>query len=205
MTQIRKYKIDEIYINDLKRKYIEFLEAEFFTNGEKLKVDGETKTVLKVLFDWVVGDYNPEKGFIIFGTYGNGKSSFMKATLNLLHHIYGRTDQYPAGISAPEYITAKNMARIFMDGETVKINKLIYSNILAVDDVGYESKEVRSFGTIVQPFEEILMERYDRKKIICLTTNRTPKQIEDKYGGHILDRLNQMCFWIEINAMSKRK
>ena len=129
----------------------------------------------------------------------------MKAAMDLIFHMYGKSDMYPAGIAEPKYTTAKGMARIFIDGDRIKINQLIYAGLLGIDDFGYESKEVRSFGTVVFPFEEIVMERYDKKKIILGTTNLKPEQIEKIYGGHVLDRLNQMCFFIEINSPSKRK
>jgi len=159
---------------------------------------------LKIVFNWVIGKHKPDKGFVITGTYGTGKSSIMKAAMKLVFHIYGISDQYKAGIHEPKYITSKKLARLFIDNEKVKINELIYAKLIGIDDFGYESKEVRTFGTIVFPFEEILMERYDKKKIVLATTNLSPEQIEKHYGGHILDRLNQMCFWIEINAPSKR-
>ena len=202
---IGRYPVDEIYIKELKQKFVELLKDEFFFESDELEIDPKTKNVLNIVFYWILGKYEPEKGFLLFGTYGTGKSSMMKAAMKLIFHIYGVSDGYPSGIHEPKYITAKTLARHFMDGEKTKINELIYTKILGIDDFGYESREVRSFGTIVFPFEEILMERYDRKKIILATTNLTPAKIEKMYGGHVLDRLKQMCFWVEINSVSKRK
>jgi len=202
---IGRYPVDEIYIKELKLKFVEFLKDEFFFESDKLEIDSKTKSVLNTIFDWILGKYEPDKGFVLFGTYGTGKSSIMKAAMKLIFHIYGKSDIQPLGINEPKYITSKKLARLFIDNEKVKINELIYAKLIGIDDFGYESKEVRTFGTIVFPFEEILMERYDKKKIILATTNLKPEQIEKAYGGHILDRLKQMCFWIEINALSKRK
>lgn len=202
---IKRYKIDPIYTDPLKLKFKEFLKSQFFFENDSLKIDKETQTVLRTIFLWVLGEYEPQKGFILTGTYGTGKSSIMKATMDLIFEMYGKSDVYPIGINEPKYVSAKKMARIFIDGERTKINEMIYAGLLGIDDFGYESKEVRSFGTIVFPFEEIVMERYDKKKIILGTTNLKPAQIEKIYGGHVLDRLNQMCFWIEINTQSKRK
>ena len=202
---IKRYKIDPIYIDPLKLKFKEFLKSQFFFENDSLKIDKETQTVLRTIFSWVLGEYEPQKGFILTGTYGTGKSSIMKATMDLIFEMYGKSDVYQIGINEPKYVSAQKMARIFIDGERTKINEMIYAGVLGIDDFGYESKEVRSFGTIVFPFEEIIMERYDKKKIILGTTNLKPAQIENIYGGHVLDRLNQMCFWIEINTQSKRK
>lgn len=202
---IRRYPVDPIYIDSLKTKFKEYLKEQFFFENEDLKTDRETNKVLRTVFSWILGEYEPQKGFILTGTYGTGKSSIMKAAISLIFHMYGKSDLYLNGISEPKYISAKKMARIFIDGEKTKINEMIYAGLLGIDDFGYESKEVRSFGTVVFPFEEIIMERYDKKKIILATTNLKPEQIENIYGGHVLDRLNQMCFWIEINTQSKRK
>jgi len=160
--------------------------------------------LLKIIFKWVIGEFEPEKGFVLTGTYGNGKSSIMKAAMKLFYLIYGHYSGF-AKMSNPLYISSKRMARHFIDNEKLRINQMIFTDILGIDDIGYESKDVKTMGTLVYPFEEILMERYDRKKTILITTNKTASEIESIYGGHVLDRLNQMCFWIEINAESKRK
>jgi len=201
---IGRYPVDEIWTKGLKLKFTELLKEQFFFESDELKIDDQTKKVLNTVFDWVLGKHEPLKGFILTGSYGNGKSSIMKAALKLVFHIYGASETYPAGIHEPKYITSKRLSRLFIDNEKVKINELIYAKLIGIDDFGYESKEVRTFGTIVFPFEEITMERYDKKKIILATTNLTPAQIEKIYGGHVLDRLKQMCFWIEMNSGSKR-
>lgn len=193
----------------MKRKFIEFLKSEFFFESDNLKMDNETKRVISIIFNWVLGlpngIYEPMKGFILTGTYGTGKSSIMKATIKLIFDMYGVSEHYPNGIHEPKYISGKQLARLFMDSDSVKINELIYTRLIGIDDFGYESKSVKSFGTVVYPFEEIIMERYDRKKIVLATTNLTPALIEQTYGGHVLDRLKQMCFWLEINSPSKRR
>lgn len=205
MDPIKRYQIDPVYIPELKRKFIELLKEQFFFETDVPKIDKETQKVLAIVFNWVIGLHKPNKGFILMGTYGNGKSSMMKAAMSLCYLIYGISDKYKIGIHEPKYITSKKLARLFIDNEKIKINELIFSSLLGIDDFGYESKEVRTYGTIVFPLEEIIMERYDKKKIILATTNLNPSKIENIYGGHILDRLNQMCFWIELNIPSKRK
>ena len=201
---LRRYPVDPKYIDLLKIKFKDYLKDQFFFDSDELKQDKETNKALKTIFDWILGSFEPKKGFILTGSFGTGKSSIMKAAMALIFEMYGKSDFYLIGINEPKYITSKKLARIFIDGERTKINELIYSGLLGIDDFGYESKEVRSFGTVVFPLEEIIMERYDKKKIILATTNLSPKQIEKIYGGHVLDRLNQMCFWIEINTPSKR-
>ena len=204
LDTIGRYPVDEAFTKDLKLKFVEYLKEQFFFESDKLEIDSKTKNVLNTVFDWVIGKHEPDKGIILTGSYGTGKSSIMKAAMKLVFHIYGKTDHYPTGIDEPIYVTSKKLARMFIDNEKIKINSLIYSKLIGIDDFGYESREVRTFGTIVFPLEEIIMERYDKKKIILATTNLTPAQIEKLYGGHVLDRLKQMCFWIEINAPSKR-
>ena len=201
---IGRYSVDPIYIKDLKIKFTELLKEQFFFESDELKIDDQTKKVLNTVFDWVLGMHEPQKGFILTGSYGNGKSSIMKAAMKLSFHIYGASETYPAGINEPKYITSKKLARLFMDNERIKINELIYAKLIGIDDFGYESREVRAYGTIVFPFEEVIMERYDKKKVILATTNLKPEQIKKLNGGHVLDRLKQMCFWVEMNTGSKR-
>jgi len=183
---------------------VELLSAEFFSANDRLQLDKKTQDILAILFQWVIGEYEPTKGFVLTGTYGTGKSSVMKATMNLAYYIF-RNEQYPnMGMKQPRYVSAKELSRTFMNNDEAGINSFIYSQLIGIDDFGYESKKVRSFGTEVYPFEEVIMERYDRKKIILGTTNMSAEQIGNTYGGHVLDRLNQMCFFVEIKAPSKR-
>lgn len=203
-NNIHRYQIVKHFIPELKEKFYELLKAEFFFENTEIEKDSAIIEMLRIVFNWVIGEFEPNKGFVLTGTYGNGKSSVMKAAMKLMYIIYGKSENYIHGISEPVYVSAKRMARHFIDNERFKINQLIYADLLGIDDVGYESKEVKTMGTLVYPFEEILMERYDRKKIVLITTNKTAEEIESIYGGHILDRLNQMCFWIEINSPSKR-
>lgn len=182
---------------------MDLLKGQFFFE-ENVSLDDEQKKIISTIFSWIIGKFEPKKGFLLTGNFGNGKSSIMKASLALITELFSIKVK-ENGIPEPKYFTSKQLARYFQDYETNRINEAFSSRLIGIDDFGYEPKEVKVFGTIQKPFEDVIMERYDKKRIVLATTNLSASQIKSIYGEYILDRLTQMCFWIDIQKPSFRK
>lgn len=67
------------------------------------------------------------------------------------------------------------------------------SPFLGIDDMGEEPAEVRSYGNYLRPITELLQYRYDKLLPTVITTNLTPRQITEKYGLSIADRLTEVA------------
>ena len=52
--------------------------------------------------------------------------------------------------------------------------------------------EVMSYGNIMNPVIELLSKRYDAQLFTIVTTNLQPRQIRERYGERIAERLNEM-------------
>ena len=63
---------------------------------------------------------------------------------------------------------------------------------LGIDDIGTEPAEVQDYGNFIYPIKELLAMRYDAQLFTVFTTNLEPKEIRQRYGDRIADRLNEM-------------
>lgn len=84
------------------------------------------------------------------------------------------------------------------------------SSHLFIDDLGHEITSVSHFGTVFSPMTEFILTRYDyyaSKPLLTthFTTNLTADEIAGRYGDFVLDRLVEMCEWMEMKGKSFRK
>lgn len=64
--------------------------------------------------------------------------------------------------------------------------------VLAIDDVGTEPAEVVDYGNVIEPITELLEARYARGLFTLVTTNLTGKELRQRYGVRLVDRMNEM-------------
>lgn len=167
---------------------------------------------------------NPKKfGLMLCGTCGNGKTTLMYAiqsatamlskagafNVKILEkektmsgEYVDRWNEYENKISINiihvKEIIAKS--KDFHDMENLK-NK----PYLGIDDMGVEPKEVLDYGNVCNPVLELLEYRYDRQLTTFITTNLTPREIEEHYGVRLADRLREMIEKVVFSDGSYRK
>jgi DNA replication protein DnaC len=135
-----------------------------------------------------------DKGMLIHGTYGYGKTSLMKTfkNLNIPNNGFG----YRSCYEVKEMLEDRN--------KKIADVKSLYTTPMMFDELGKESK---SFG--VELMVDVLARRYDvfKEKGIKthITTNLTPYEIGRRYGRHIESRLKEMFNIIEVKGLDKRK
>jgi len=76
---------------------------------------------------------------------------------------------------------------------------------IGIDDLGVEPKEVLDYGNVCNPVLDLLEYRYSEQLTTFITTNLTPKEIEEHYGVRIADRFNEMIEKIVFQDVSYRK
>lgn len=76
---------------------------------------------------------------------------------------------------------------------------------LILDDVGAEADSVNHMGNKILPIAEILLDRYDRRKITIITSNLSDDGLADMYGARVADRLNEVADKIAFMGTSFRK
>ena len=76
--------------------------------------------------------------------------------------------------------------------ELHQICKLAQTDMLGIDDVELNQPKCKTMVIIMCPIKELLTIRYDAQLFTAFTTNLEPKDIRQRYGDRIADRLNEM-------------
>lgn len=76
---------------------------------------------------------------------------------------------------------------------------------IMLDDIGAE-EIVREYGNTVDIVGDFIQRyHYRGKGRFIATTNLNSTQINERYGGRILDRILEMCVVLKLNGKSKRE
>jgi DNA replication protein DnaC len=140
-----------------------------------------------------------EKGVMLQGKYGCGKTILLE-TYSLLHnHVVRRYH-----LNQPLFTFIKSLE---LQEQIIKQSASTFSRRpLIIDEFGRESKTVQDYGNISRPISELLSLRSDIGAITHGTTNFTFATLssDEFYGGMIGDRLKVMFNFITLNGESRR-
>jgi DNA replication protein DnaC len=173
--------------------------------GKNFKVYEEDEVVLYKLCIYFIRDFeaceklniDPNKGILLSGPVGCGKTSLMK----LLRHIVPHHKPY-------EVIPARNITFAFNNIGYKTIQEYGNSSFYCFDDLGVETTG-RHFGKDCNVLGEILLSRYDlflqRKIRTHATTNLNAQELEERYGNRVRSRMRQMFNLISFDSSSKDK
>lgn len=149
-----------------------------------------------------------DKGLLIIGNFGNGKTSTMK----VFESIFKRVPEVGfKGFSANEVVTM--FEKCSSDTDRDEFEQIMWRGTRYFDDLKTE-RIASNFGK-VNIFKEILEERYNRKAKTYVTCNfkkdfpddlnAAIDEFEDKYEGRVFDRVFEMFNIIEFKGKSFRK
>ena len=142
-------------------------------------------------------------GLMFCGLCGNGKTTWAKALqlltsgLNLKNPINNLHYVFPLW-------NAKDLAMRSKGNYNDWRNVMRYQ-LMIVDDLGTEPREVMEFGNVYTPLIDLITTRYEEQLYTIFTTNLTPAQLEEKYGKRIVDRLNEMVEKVVFENESYRR
>lgn len=173
--------------------------------GKNFKIYEEDEVVLYKLCVYFIRDFeacaklniDPNKGILLSGPVGCGKTSLMK----LLRHIVPHQKSY-------ELIPARNITFAFNNIGYKTIQEYGNSNFYCFDDLGVETTG-RHFGKDCNVMGEILLSRYDlflqRKIRTHTTTNLNAQELEERYGNRVRSRMRQLFNLIAFDKESLDK
>jgi len=189
---VGKRIISGFVIDENNRKQVEAIEA-YFLNGLSL---------------------NSKKGLLIIGSVGTGKTTLFKIAKELNR---SRSCIYDLKITA-SFDICKDFMKDGYDGygkytEFVinEIQRGIYNGAkeieLVIDDLGYD-KPVQYFGNTVDITGELLLRRYDNfiryGNRTHATSNLDIKDLKDRYGIRVYDRMIEMFNIVVLTGDSRR-
>lgn len=167
---------------------------------------------------------SPKKfGLMLCGTCGNGKTTLMYA-IQSATAMLSRTGAFNVKIlekektMSGEYVDRWNEYENKISINIIHVKEIIAKSkdfhemenlknkpYLGIDDMGVEPKEVLDYGNVCNPVLELLEYRYDRQLTTFITTNLTPREIEEHYGVRLADRLREMIEKVVFSDGSYRK
>lgn len=160
--------------------------------GENFRIYEEDREILFKLCNYFIKDetnckklnIDPNKGILLTGPVGCGKTSLMK----LLQHIIPHHKQY-------KVIPTRNITFAFNHTGYKTIEHFGNSNFYCFDDLGVEPTG-RFFGKDCNVIGEILLSRYDlfleHKLKTHATSNLNAQELEDRYGNRIRSRMRKL-------------
>ena len=124
------------------------MRAEVAYRRKELVFDDATKEHIEQVARWLV-ESDGKSGLMMMGLCGNGKTTMMRSLSRLIEYVTETTVGYSKRIVMPIY-PAKEIARMCAaaDKERKDFKELSSFEMLGIDDLGEEPKEVMSYGMI---------------------------------------------------------
>jgi len=141
------------------------------------------KTEYDKIIDWMVDTKG--RGLMLMGDCGTGKSTILNYVIPAIFRTI--TNKILRSVSAKEL-------------GAVEKNK---SPFIIIDDLGTESIK-NDYGTKIDAVADAISYAEDSSKTLLVTTNLTPKSLDDRYSDRTLDRLRK-CKVVVIKGKSFRK
>lgn len=180
--------------------------------GENYKTNPVIETVKRYFRD--IADFDKDKlslskpnifkGLLIWGNYGIGKSMLFDIMHEVGRELVVKRNYSGIWFSA---ISANSLVKDYMSDATNKetsSDKFLskyYKGKLYIDDLGFEQMAFNKTELIA----DVLFERHRHGSVTFATTNLTPKQLGDRYGDRIADRLPEMFNIIKWEGESLRE
>jgi len=177
------------------------------TYSDKMIANGYSRDIcpeaFDLLADWCERGKDNEKGLLLSGDVGTGKTLFFTTFL-------GRCRMLTARRIVAMY-SEINDPVLFADAVHGSYTDTYIRNpprALIIDDLGEETTSVR-YGERREVLTEVLTDRYDawqRHRVkTFITTNMDSKEFVARYGARVLDRVLDMCEVVKFAGKSARR
>ena len=185
-------------------RFLEFKGKQLF--GRKFKLYEDNYNLIYRLTNYFIGDtkicnemgLDLEKGILLSGPVGCGKTSLMK----LMRHLVPHKPQY-------EVIPCRNIVFAFNHIGYKIIEDYGNKKLYCFDDLGVEPSG-RHYASNCNVMGELLISRYELFKKTGikthLTTNLSASELEKRYGDRVRSRMREMfnLLAFDDNATDKR-
>lgn len=186
---------------------------EFYAHGEQdFEVDAQNKNFLghfcrywnrEAAFE-VLENISLQKGLLVFGSYGTGKTSSFQIIQNIAK-VYQIRELWFPSISTQEVVAKYNV-----ENNKEQVIQYYSKGTFLFDDLGAETagNNIYQYGK-EEIFIRILLNRYRNFESLGtkthITTNLNLDQLEERYGRQLSDRFIKMFNLLKLDGPSRRK
>ena len=199
----RGYQNERFKIEQSEEKVKSFLYMAYYKEVEDRRStfikDEATMEMIAKAAKWLTADLKP--GLLLYGGVGNGKTTLAKAICKTIGILYDSA--YSNERKGVCRISALEVAKCASDPES--FTRLRNQEMLFIDDIGTEPASIKSWGNEISPVTELLYSRYDRQLFTIITSNLNDKELEERYGLRIADRMAEMFERLHYSNRSYRK
>jgi DNA replication protein DnaC len=197
-------------------------------SGKRYIIDSDNQTQVNALCLYFAEDLrmaayglNPDKGLLIMGPLGCGKShllSFFVQNQKASYSVKQCKEIQQRWKNAQPNEGDRDEIEFYSNFVDVAINANVYGHQkfgVCFDDLGTEESPTIRFGERNNVMESIILARYQKKTLAPpntleyyhthFTTNLNKEKIIEKYGDRVYDRLKEMCNVIVFNGDAKSR
>lgn len=161
--------------------------------------DESTKQLVAKVGHWLAT--TRKTGLLLYGKVGTGKTTMMKA-------MYTVVNNGARSWSEVCYVSATILMDQFLahqDGKASRYLEYAEAKILFIDDLGSEPVRCMTYGMERTPILDVLYHRYNLQLITVITTNLEDRDLAERYGTRMLDRMNETFDRLYYAGNSYRK
>jgi DNA replication protein DnaC len=189
---IGKY-LDPIFIKDLlckvaKEKYIK----------DKVFVEIPQYQSIAKWIAWDETGLSPSKGLFFVGGKGNGKTTLLLATMEVIRML--NDTRYTRVFSMSD------LGLKFQQSKDYSLITRLFCGNTAIDDIGYGTETVNDYGIKINLFDSIIAQRDFNRKFenhyTFISTNLSKSQREERYDERTLDRLKDLTNYVSFEKLA---
>jgi DNA replication protein DnaC len=186
-------------------KYYEWVITQAKENIKGFTISKEEEKLYKLLSLYFTedkrfedGGYSLKKGIMLWGAYGCGKTTIMKAFMQNPLSDFG-------------VIPCRRVAEIYAEEGNEIVWRYAKVESICFDDLGTEAEAglKQHFGNKKNVLGDIILNYYDTNSSkefrMHFTTNLSTDQIEEIYGGRARSRLREMCNLISLEGINDKR
>ena len=143
---------------------------------------------------WIT-DKKGKSGLLLYGDIGTGKTTALKSLCRVINAACiaeddkDRLDDH--GREVIVIVRAKDIVNAWQNDQD-RYKRMLRTELLAIDELGVEAIDVKTYGNSSEPIIDLLSTRYDRQKVTAVSSNLDLKQVSERYGMRMADRFNEM-------------
>ena len=161
------------------------LEVEY--RGQVFINDKNTHEKTTRVARWLIS--SKQRGLILMGSMGNGKSTMLR----VINHLFKGTSTFGDAQDIFEHFKRSQGSMRYWD-----------EPLLLIDDMGIEPVRCLVYGEEYYPISRLLLHRYDKQLTTIVATNLGIDEIQARYGDRIVDRMKEMFNVIKYENESYR-